>query len=86
METAIIVAVIGAVATMITGVLLARLTKQDKAIEEIHVEVNQRLTTALDQIDHLNQLINTSRVTGDAVPPHYGRRATDLQGDEGSNV
>ncbi len=79
----ILVAVIGAFGTIFAAYLIARTNSQDRALEDIHIDVNSRMTEALEKIERLQEVISTSRLTGEPVPNQYGRRSTDLQGDEG---
>jgi len=62
---AAIVAAVGVVfAALVTGIgglLVVRVGRVGRAVQEVHVMVNARLDTALNRIDHLEQQLITSR-------------------------
>ncbi len=77
MVVTILVAVIGGVGSVFGAYLISRTNGQDKVLNDIHIEVNSRLSEALLELRRMQSLIDLSRETGMPVPPRYGRRAFD---------
>ena len=76
--TLIIVALIAAVPPTFASYMSRRKTKAD--LEQIHILVNSRLTTALQEIQHLREYIDSAkpmkggkRASESAVPPKSER-------------